>query len=108
MDNGTNIYWDNGSIGNVWSDYTGRDKNDNGIGDTRYNITGSANSQDRFPILDDGDEIPTPSGGDDDDDDDGGSDTVVIPFGNYFLFFVIVAIISLIAIIRRKIAVLKN
>ena len=107
MDNGTNIRWDNGSIGNFWRDYTGKDANDNYIGDTPYNITGSANSQDRFPIWSDGIERHIALSSDDDDDDDGGSDRVVIPFGNYFLFFVIVSIISLIAIIRRRIVVLK-
>jgi len=47
--------WDNGSIGNYWHDYDGIDDDDNGIGDTPYNITdysGSPgpDSQDRYPI----------------------------------------------------------
>jgi len=46
--------WDNGSIGNYWSSYTGFDVDDNGIGDTPYNIPGSAESQDNYPIWDDG------------------------------------------------------
>ena len=40
--------------GNYWSDYTGRDGNDDSIGDTPYLIGGSAGSIDYFPIWDDG------------------------------------------------------
>ncbi len=58
IDNGTNNQWDNGVIGNYWHDYTGSDKNDDGIGDTPYQITGSAGSQDNYPIWDDGPEQP--------------------------------------------------
>ncbi len=50
---GTN-FWDNGTVGNYWDDYMGFDANDDGIGDEPYNITGSAGSQDNFPIWDDG------------------------------------------------------
>ncbi|TFF88577.1 MAG: hypothetical protein EU548_08675, partial [Promethearchaeota archaeon] len=57
-DSGINNQWDNGSIGNYWSDYWntyfGVDLDDDGIGDIPYNITGSAKSQDRYPIWDDG------------------------------------------------------
>jgi len=49
-DNGTNNQWDNGTIGNYWADYIGVDTNDDGIGDTPYNIQGSAGSQDNYPI----------------------------------------------------------
>jgi len=42
-------YWDNGSIGNYYSHYDGKDANDDGIGDTPYNITHS-NDYDSFPI----------------------------------------------------------
>ena len=57
-DDGIN-YWDNGSAGNYWSDYTGVDnyhgENQNipgpdGIGDTPYNILGGSN-QDRYPLM---------------------------------------------------------
>jgi len=50
MDNGTLNYWDNGQIGNYWDDYDGVDANGDGIGDTPYNVTGSAGSIDHYPI----------------------------------------------------------
>lgn len=53
-DKGINNQWDNGTIGNYWDDYIGVDANDDGIGDTPYNITGTANSLDHFPIWEDG------------------------------------------------------
>lgn len=46
-----NNTWDNGSTGNYWDDYNGTDNNDDGIGDTPYNITGS-NNQDKYPLID--------------------------------------------------------
>ncbi|GAI99054.1 unnamed protein product, partial [marine sediment metagenome] len=64
-DDGTNTYWDNGSIGNYWHDYTGRDLNDDGIGDTPYNIAGLGGGSDNYPIWFDGDEPPETNGGDD-------------------------------------------
>ncbi|MHA2394385.1 MAG: right-handed parallel beta-helix repeat-containing protein, partial [Promethearchaeota archaeon] len=58
-DSGTNNQWDNGMIGNYWSDYGGLDSNDDGIGDMPYNnITGTALSQDNYPIWEDGDDLP--------------------------------------------------
>jgi len=50
--------WDNGTIGNYWDDYTGKDANDNGIGDTPFIIPGSENNKDNYPIYDDGPERP--------------------------------------------------
>ncbi len=47
--------WDDGSRGNFWANYTGIDGNDDGIGDSAWAIPGTAGSQDRFPIWDDGD-----------------------------------------------------
>jgi len=58
IDDSNDTYWDNGAIGNYWDDYTGEDKNDDGIGDTPYNITGSAKSKDNYPIWRDGDDLP--------------------------------------------------
>jgi parallel beta-helix repeat protein len=41
--------WDDGAIGNYWSDYTGKDYNGDGIGDTPYII--DANNKDNYPIV---------------------------------------------------------
>ncbi|HEC40104.1 hypothetical protein LCGC14_1201330 [marine sediment metagenome] len=49
-DDGINNGWDNGTIGNYWSDYLHKDIDDNGIGDIPHNISGTAGSQDNFPI----------------------------------------------------------
>ncbi|MHA1498931.1 MAG: right-handed parallel beta-helix repeat-containing protein [Promethearchaeota archaeon] len=55
-DYGSNNYWDNGSIGNYWGNYVGVDADDDGIGDSAYSIKGTANSEDRYPIWDDGED----------------------------------------------------
>ncbi|KKN43994.1 hypothetical protein LCGC14_0697550 [marine sediment metagenome] len=49
--------WYSGTTGNYWDDYNGEDLNDDGIGDTPYNITGLGGSNDNYPIWDDGDSI---------------------------------------------------
>ena len=51
IDNGLDNFWDNGAKGNFWDNYTGSDGNSDGIGDIPYNITGSAGSQDLFPLM---------------------------------------------------------
>jgi len=58
IDNGSNNQWDNGNLdgfrlrgGNWWSNYSGVDNNNDGIGDTPYNISGINNSQDRYPLI---------------------------------------------------------
>lgn len=53
-DDGASNDWDNGIIGNYYSDYGGVDANDDHIGDTPYDITGTAGSKDNYPIWDDG------------------------------------------------------
>jgi len=91
-DNGINNTWDNGTIGNYWDDYGGVDANDDGIGDTPYIISGTAGSQDNFPIWADGDEeIP--------EDLDG---LPVISFGNYYILFTFITILSFIILEKRK------
>jgi parallel beta-helix repeat protein len=58
FDYGNNNSWDNGLKGNYWDNYGGIDANDDGIGDTPYNVSGSAGSVDHFPIWNDGDDNP--------------------------------------------------
>jgi parallel beta-helix repeat protein len=41
--------WDDGAIGNHWSDYNGTDANHDNIGDTPYVI--DANNTDRYPLM---------------------------------------------------------
>lgn len=45
-----NNSWDDGAYGNYWDNYTGVDNDDDGIGDTPYNISGYGN-QDRYPLI---------------------------------------------------------
>jgi parallel beta-helix repeat protein len=58
-----NNHWDDGNNGNYWDDYTGLDEDSNGIGDVPYNITGSAGSQDNFPLIKCPISAPSPEGG---------------------------------------------
>ena len=44
-----NPKFDNGSLGNYWSDYSGVDANHDGIGDTPYMIGGKL--QDNYPLM---------------------------------------------------------
>ncbi len=53
--------WDNGSIGNFYDDYTGKDEDDDGIGDIPYLVSVSfynVSIIDNYPIWEDGDDIP--------------------------------------------------
>ncbi len=42
-------FWDNGAVGNFWSDYDGKDTNGDRIGDTPYVI--NEDNQDHFPLM---------------------------------------------------------
>lgn len=50
-DDGARNRWDNDSHGNWWADYSGADWNQDGIGDTPYDIPGEADAQDRYPRV---------------------------------------------------------
>jgi parallel beta-helix repeat protein len=43
--------WNSTDSGNYWSDYTGTDKNGDGIGDTAYFITSDIYSADHMPLM---------------------------------------------------------
>jgi len=43
------VLWDNGNVGNYWSDYNGTDNNGDGIGDTPYVI--DEDNQDNYPFM---------------------------------------------------------
>lgn len=48
-----NNYWDNGTVGNYYSDYMGKDANDDGIGDSTHLIPGkplAVSNYDNYPI----------------------------------------------------------
>ena len=49
-DNSDTNQWDSGTEGNYYSDYTGTDSNNDGIGDTPYPIPGGS-SEDRYPLM---------------------------------------------------------
>lgn len=51
LDHGTGNMWDDGSEGNYWSDYKGKDMDHDGIGDTPYSIGGTAGSMDNHPLM---------------------------------------------------------
>jgi hypothetical protein len=48
---GTLPPWDNGKIGNYWSNYTGADANHDGIGDTSYIVRSDIYTFDRYPLM---------------------------------------------------------
>jgi parallel beta-helix repeat protein len=66
LDNCSYNNWYLGTTGNRWHNYNGTDANDDNRGDTPYNITGTAGSQDLYPIFNDGCDV--------DCEDDGGEE----------------------------------
>ncbi len=50
-DDGLNNSWHRDGIGNNWSNYKGKDTNNDGIGDEPYSIPGNASALDEFPIT---------------------------------------------------------
>jgi len=57
FDNGVSNQWDNGTLGNYWDDYSGADANDDGIGDSSYDVPPIGGSLDNYPIYEDGNDI---------------------------------------------------
>ena len=63
IDNRDCNFWDNGTLGNYWSNYNGTDSNGDGIGDTPYTVNGYkwdtdvegfvsfAANQDNYPLM---------------------------------------------------------
>ncbi|MHA1285290.1 MAG: NosD domain-containing protein [Promethearchaeota archaeon] len=49
-DDSTANKWHNGTIGNYWDDYGGKDADDDGIGDTPYDKIDGASNTDPYPI----------------------------------------------------------
>ncbi len=51
FDSGLNTIWHNGTHGNYWDDYVGKDVTDDGIGDTAYEEIDGGTSQDPYPLY---------------------------------------------------------
>jgi parallel beta-helix repeat protein len=87
-DDGNNNVWDFASKGNYWDNYTGTDLNENGIGDIHYNISGTAESIDHFPLM----KCPIPS-----------IPSVILGYELYILLSgMLISMISVIYLIYRK------
>ena len=53
----SNSKWDYQNKGNYWDDYNGTDSNDDGVGDSPYNITGGC-AKDNYPLIEPAEETP--------------------------------------------------
>lgn len=51
QDDRTDNEWDNGTLGNFWDDYDGVDANNDGIGDTPYDVPPVGYSVDNYPLM---------------------------------------------------------
>ena len=65
-DNGTNNFWNTQTGGNYWSDWVEPDDDEDSIVDFPYNLHGTANSKDYFPLVEfDIGIVPIANAGDD-------------------------------------------
>ncbi|MHA1945997.1 MAG: right-handed parallel beta-helix repeat-containing protein [Candidatus Hodarchaeales archaeon] len=51
LDDGNNNSWDNGEYGNYWDDHLTPDDDGDGIVDQPYNISGTAENKDLYPLI---------------------------------------------------------
>jgi len=90
--------WDYEEIGNEWDDYEGVDANDDEIGDTPYDISGTAGAQDNYPYCSDGDEsvvsVSSSSGGDRDLFEEVDPITLALLIGVFFGIFIATLVIT--------------